>query len=67
VRPGRVVAPMMRALGLWLGGLWLVLGVPRAALPQVPPTASEMAAYAGLHAAAARDDVAEILEDAARR
>jgi ankyrin repeat protein len=38
----------------------LVLGAPGAGLPQVPPTASEMAAYTGLHAAAARGDAVEI-------
>jgi uncharacterized protein len=39
---------------------FLLTGLPSAALAQTPPSASERAAYSGLHAAAARGDVAEI-------
>jgi len=46
------LAPLLLALGA-LGASW-----PAAA--QIPPTAAEYAAYAGLHAAAARGDAAEI-------
>ena len=49
----------MRPVGLLLG-LFLPLAAPRAGLPQVPPGASEVAAYTGLHAAAARGDGVEI-------
>jgi hypothetical protein len=51
---------MMRTLGLWVGGLLLTLATPQAGLPQVPPSPAEVAAYTGLHAAAARGDASEI-------
>jgi ankyrin repeat protein len=52
----------MRVRGRWLGVAvpLLVLGAPPAGLPQVPPASSELTGYTGLHAAAARGDVAEI-------
>ena len=47
---------------MWLAGAWLAIGpllaVPTAA--QTPPSASEAAAYRGLHAAAHRGDLATI-------
>ncbi|HEY6133432.1 MAG TPA: ankyrin repeat domain-containing protein [Rubrivivax sp.] len=49
----------------WLGAaLWLACSVPAPA--QVPPTADEVARYAGLHAAAQRGDVAAIERGASR-
>jgi uncharacterized protein len=41
---------------LVLAALWL----PLPALAQIPPSASELRVYSGLHAAAAKDDAAEI-------
>ena len=38
----------------------LLIGMVASAAAQVPPSAAELAAYRGLHAAAARGDVAEI-------
>jgi ankyrin repeat protein len=49
----------MRTIGLRLG-FSLALGLPQVVLAQVPPSASEMDAYTGLHAAAARGDADEI-------
>ena len=52
----------MSTLSLWarLACLFIssVLALPAAA--QIPPSAAEIAAYRGLHAAAAKGDVAEI-------
>ena len=49
--------PGLRPAGAWLA-VGLLLALPAAA--QVPPTASEAAAYRGLHAAAQRGDVGAI-------
>jgi ankyrin repeat protein len=49
---------MMNAIALILATAMLGTAVP--AVAQTPPTAAEVAAYRGLHAAAARGDVAEI-------
>ncbi len=51
---------MNRYSGTILLSLALALAANYSALAQAPPSASELQAYAGLHAAAARDDVAEI-------
>ena len=42
----------------WFAAMVLALAAPAAA--QIPPTASELAAYSGLHAAAAKNDTAAI-------
>jgi len=55
--------PKLRAL---LGALLLATALaPTGATAQVPPSAAELAAYTGLHAAAARGDAAEIARLAA--
>lgn len=50
---------MERSIGLLLTGLSVLLAA-RAGFPQVPPGVSEVRAYTGLHAAAARGDAVEI-------
>jgi hypothetical protein len=57
----------MRNLAFLLAMLVALLAAARTSLAQVPPTAAEIAAYSGLHAAAARGDVPEIRRLAARR
>ena len=44
---------------LWFFGLALLLA-PAPALAQVPPSKAEIAAYTGLHAAAAKGDTADL-------
>jgi uncharacterized protein len=55
--PRRLAFAAALATGLSLG---LTLFAPTAANPQTPPTATEQAAYTGLHRAAATGDVAQI-------
>jgi len=58
----------LASAGLFLAGLGAVGGLlPRPAQAQVAPTAAEAAAYAGLHAAAHRGDLATIARLAADR
>jgi len=45
-------------MAAWLILLFLALSVPASA--QMAPSPAELAAYRGLHAAAAKDDAAEI-------
>jgi ankyrin repeat protein len=52
----KVMAPYLQAA--WCLLVFLILMFPAAA--QIPPSASELQAYRGLHAAAAKGDVAEI-------
>ena len=52
-------------VGLLLAGAATVVGAVFSATAQVPPTPAEVATYAGLHAAAARGDTAEITRLAA--
>jgi len=44
----------------FLLALLLALALTASAYPQVPPSAAELTGYAGLHAAAAKGDIAEI-------
>jgi ankyrin repeat protein len=53
----RVMHPKTRAAAVLLGTAFFICG---AAAAQVPPSDAEVAAYRGLHAAAARGDAAEI-------
>lgn len=55
----RLIAPVLACAALLLQ--------PSSIFAQTPPTASQLAAYTGLHAAAARGDVAEIRTLAAAR
>lgn len=48
------------ALALWAAAAGIWMATPPAARAQTPPTAAEIAAYQGLHAAAARGDLAAL-------
>jgi ankyrin repeat protein len=56
--PRTVPERLSREIAVALSALALLAAAPTAA--QIPPSAAEYAAYAGLHAAAARGDAAEI-------
>src|SRR5215510_10968455 len=48
------------ALIAWMAAVAVILGPAMSALAQIPPSERDLKIYAGLHAAAARGDVAEL-------
>lgn len=57
---GGLAVPLWRMLRCSAHGLFVVLCLAAAASAQIAPSAAELAAYRGLHAAAAKGDTAEI-------